>query len=623
MPRWIWLPLASFVALGLAVFASLTPPPRGADAPATAFSTERAMADVRIIAAEPHPVGSDAHARVRDHLLARMRALGLSPTTGQGVLSPSAVRRLERWEIDATGLGVTNLIGVLPGTRPDLPAVVLMAHYDSVAGSPGAADDATGVAAVLETVRALQARGPRARDVIVLITDAEELNLDGARGFFGGNPLRDRVGAVINLEARGGGGRAMMFETGRGNAETVALFARAAARADGGTTTNSLAAFVYELMPNGSDFTVPRDRGIQGVNLAFIGRPEQYHTPLSTAANLDLGSVQHIGSQTLETAALMASADPLPQARQDVVWADVFGRVVIVTSPAAGWLVLTVAALLAGFVLIALGRRGGVRRGEVGRGALEGLWFLSVGIVAAHAVRALGGPSAARAADAETYYALLARLPWLEAGAALAVLAVALLALGGRAALDRRLTAGLVALLTLPGLVGEGANPLLLGAAALGVGLSFVAGPRGVWPAWLGLLALVWSLALIAQIVAPATAFLFAWPALAIGLAAAVVARIDPGLQRTRGSVAVAGIGAVAAGWVLAMAHPVFLGIGMDLPGVLAVLGMLALASLRPLAAKGARVFAVAAGVVLLLGAAASFWGTQVQPSRAEAGRVG
>jgi hypothetical protein len=621
MPRWIWLPLASFVALGLAVFASLTPAPRGADAPAIAFSAERAMADVRIIATEPHPVGSEAHARVRDHLLARMRALGLSPTTGQGVLSPSAVRRLERWEVDATGLGVTNLIGVLPGTRPDLPAVLLMAHYDSVAGSPGAADDATGVAAVLETVRALQARGPRARDVIVLITDAEELNLDGARGFFGGDPLRDRVGAVINLEARGGGGRAMMFETGRGNAETVALFARI--RPDGGVTTNSLAAFVYELTPNGSDFTVPRDRGVQGVNLAFIGRPGQYHTPLSTPANLDRGSVQHIGSQTLETAALLVSADALPRAGTNAVWADVFGRFVVVTTPAAGWIVLAAAALLAAFVLIALGRRGGVRRGEVARGALEGVWFLSVGVVAAHAVRALGGPSAARAEDAETYYALLARLPWLEAGAGLAVLAVALLALGGRAALDRRATAGLVGLLTLPGVVGEGANPILLGAAVLGIGLSFVAGPRGRWPAWLGLLALVWTLALIAQVAAPVAAFLFAWPVLAATLAAAVAARFDPALERAGGAIVVALIGAVAAGWVLAMAHPVFLGVGMDLPGVLAVLGLLALTALRPLAPNASRVLAVLSAAVLLSGAAVAVWGTQARPAQAEARQVG
>ncbi|MBU2117533.1 MAG: M20/M25/M40 family metallo-hydrolase, partial [Alphaproteobacteria bacterium] len=314
MPRWIWLPVALGVALALAVFANLTPAPRELDAPATAFSAERAMADVRAIAAEPHPVGSAAHARVMDHLLTRMTALGLSPTTQTGVLSPAAVRRLERWDVDATGLGVVNLIGVLPGTRPDLPALLLMAHHDSVAGSPGAADDATGVAAILETVRALQARGPRARDVIVLITDAEELNLDGARAFFGGHPLRDRVGAVINLEARGGGGRAMMFETGRGNAETIDVFARAATRATGGVTSNSLALFVYKQMPNGSDFTVPRNRGVQGMNFAFIGRPEQYHSAASTPAALDIGSVQHIGSQTLESADALVRAPALPAA---------------------------------------------------------------------------------------------------------------------------------------------------------------------------------------------------------------------------------------------------------------------------------------------------------------------
>jgi len=149
---------------------------------------------------------------------------------------------------------------------------------------------------------------------------------------------------------------------------------------------------------------VPRDRGVQGVNLAFIGRPEQYHTPLSTPAKLDRGSLQHIGSQTLETAALMASAEALPPAGGTAVWADVFGRVVIVTTPAAGWIVLGLAALLIGFVLVALGRREQPRPGEVGRGALDGLWFLSVAVVAAHAVRALGGPSAARAEDAETSF---------------------------------------------------------------------------------------------------------------------------------------------------------------------------------------------------------------------------
>lgn len=621
MPRWIWLPLALAAALALAVWTNRTPPSRGLDAPPTAFSAERAMADVRMIATEPHPLGSAAHARVVAGLLVRMDALGLNPTTQSGVLSPAAVRRLQTWGVDPGGLTPVNLIGVLPGTRPDLPAVLLMAHHDSVAGSPGAADDATGVAALLETVRALQARGPRARDVIVLITDAEELNLDGARAFFGGHPLRDRVGAVINLEARGGGGRAMMFETGRGNAETLSLFARI--RPDGGVTTNSLAAFVYELMPNGSDFTVPRDRGAQGVNLAFIGRPEQYHTPLSTAEKLDRGSLQHIGSQTLETSARLASAEILPRAGADAVWADVFGRVVIVAPLAAGWIVLALAALLIGFVAVVHARRGGVRPAEAARGLAEGVWFLAVAVVAAHAVRALGGPSAARAEDAATYYALLARLPWLEAGAALAVLAVALLALGGRAALDRRLVAGLVALLAVPGLLDPAARPIVAGAAALGGGLSLLAGPRGVWPAWLGLLGLGWLLALMAQIAAPPTAFLFAWPVLAVALAAAVAARLDPELARSRALLPAALIGAVVAGWALAMAHPVFLGIGMDLPGVLAVLALLALMAVRPLAPQAARALTVLAAVVLMTGAVVSVWGAQARPAQAEAQRVG
>src|SRR5690606_77728 len=102
-------------------------------------------------------------------------------------------------------------------------------------------------------VRAIQSRGPADRDLIVLITDAEELNLDGAQAFFGDHPLAGRAGAVVNLEARGGGGRAMMFETGRGAAQTIALFGRVI----DSPNSNSLASFVYEAMPNGSDFTIP------------------------------------------------------------------------------------------------------------------------------------------------------------------------------------------------------------------------------------------------------------------------------------------------------------------------------------------------------------------------------
>ena len=85
-----WAALAGTLLIGLALawLASRTPAPRGADSPAQAFSAERALSDVRVIAREPHPTGSAANARVRDHLLARFRQLGLEVRP-----APGAARR--------------------------------------------------------------------------------------------------------------------------------------------------------------------------------------------------------------------------------------------------------------------------------------------------------------------------------------------------------------------------------------------------------------------------------------------------------------------------------------------------------------------------------------------------
>lgn len=621
--RLIWLTGVLATALLIAVLTLQSPAPVAASAPATVFSAERAMADVREIARRPHPVGSPDHARVQALLLQRMTALGLQTSTQTGPMSPGAVAYLKRMGGDAAAadFSATNLIGVLPGSDPALPAVALMAHYDTVPKSPGAADDTTGVAAVLEAVRALEARGRPARTLVVLFTDSEELGLDGAHNFWSGHPLRDRIGAVINLEARGGGGRAMMFETGTGNAETIALFSRAGVRATGGVTSNSLAVFVYSLMPNGTDFTVPKERGAQGINLAFIGRPAQYHSPLATPAALDRGSLQHIGSQALEMSDALLRAPALPKATANTVYADVFGRVVIRHSPAIGWLLLALAAILASFAGWAAWRRAGLDAFDVGRGMVDGLWFLSAALVLTQAVRVLAGPMAARATAPGAYYTLLARLPWMEAGAALAVLAAALLLLGGRARPDRRWLAGGIAAAALLALGLGGINPVVIGAGVLAVGLSFAPGlaAKTVWGGWLGLIALVLVMGGAAQAAAPEAAFLLIWPALLAATVAALVAVLDPALLGPKALVPIAGIGVVVCGWLAGMAHPVFLGIGMDLPGVLAAIGLLMLILVRPLSPERGlvRVMLVASAVALIAGAGLSVAGRFVEPMAA------
>jgi len=63
-----------------------------------------------------------------------------------------------RQTFDADGQEVWNLVAELPGTRRRDEIVVLGAHYDSILGSPGANDNATGVAAVLALARAFADR---------------------------------------------------------------------------------------------------------------------------------------------------------------------------------------------------------------------------------------------------------------------------------------------------------------------------------------------------------------------------------------------------------------------------------------------------------------------------------
>lgn len=61
---------------------------------------------------------------------------------------------MQREELKSGGAAVRNLIVEVPGARRPAEILVVGAHYDSVAGAPGANDNGSGVAAVLELARA-------------------------------------------------------------------------------------------------------------------------------------------------------------------------------------------------------------------------------------------------------------------------------------------------------------------------------------------------------------------------------------------------------------------------------------------------------------------------------------
>lgn len=338
-----------------------------ADAPAERFSAQRALGHLRALVpdAAPRPMGSDAHARSRAALGAALRALGL-----EAELQDTWTQRGgPGW---TTLARVQNVLARLPG-REDLPAILLLAHYDSVPAGPGASDDAAGCAALLEVVRALRHDGPRRHPILVLFADGEEMGLLGAHAFATGHPAARSVGCVINLEARGTTGASVMFETGRGNAPWIAALADAGAR----LTTNSVGVLAYRLMPNDTDLSVFLDLGVPGFNFAWIGGYARYHTPLDTVESVDPASLQQQGSAALALARRLADGLPAQGAHGDAVFSDILG-LGLLRLPASAMVPLagaTLALLLAWFVLA--WRQAGITIGRIAGGVL--LWLAALG----------------------------------------------------------------------------------------------------------------------------------------------------------------------------------------------------------------------------------------------------
>ncbi|WP_353227207.1 M28 family peptidase [Novosphingobium sp.] len=434
---------ALVLALVLAVLGTTTPWPAPVDAPPAAFSAGRAMADVRAIATQPHPAGSAADAAVRGHLAQRLTSLGMVVHAEPFVPDQQRMAQHMPWGgIADRPRELVNLVAVLPGRDRALPAVALMAHHDSVSGSPGAADDGAGLAAIVETVRAI-ASGPQPmRDLVVILTDGEEIGLDGARQFFRGLPppydpqnaqTRDHIGALINLEARGGGGRATLFQTADNNGAAVALAARALHHPAG----SSLAVYLYRVLPNDTDVTMAlpwmAERGVAAYNFAFIGRPGLYHSPQATADRLDQGSLQDIGGQALDLTRALLTAPALPAPAPDLVFFDLFGFTLVTMPVWAGWIML--ACALAAIIAVWHSRghgRGHVRAALGGAGRMLGLAGLTALLVMGANLVSLhvGGPN---------YYDRLAATARLEVMATAAALAAFFIVAGrwrpGRAAL--------------------------------------------------------------------------------------------------------------------------------------------------------------------------------------------
>ncbi len=258
----------------------------GLSADENTFSTERALVHLAAITQKPHYVGSAEHTLVRDYIVKQLNNLGLETQIQEGY-------SISKWGNMAKP---KNILARIKG-REEGKALMLLSHYDSSAHSSlGASDAGSGVVTILEGLRAYLSEGKTPKnDLIICITDAEELGLNGADLFVNQHPWAKDVGLVLNFEARGSGGPSyMLIETNGGNANLMKEFVEANPKYP---VANSLAYSIYKMLPNDTDLTIfRRDGDIDGFNFAFIDDHYDYHTANDTYERLDRNTLEHQGS---------------------------------------------------------------------------------------------------------------------------------------------------------------------------------------------------------------------------------------------------------------------------------------------------------------------------------------
>ena len=283
------------------------------------FDTTRALERLdRVLDGTPHPVDSTPLDETRARLLEEIRTLGYTPELRAAnvcqALSGSAAR-----------CAFVQNVFFTAGPKEG-PALILTAHYDSVDASPGFGDDGIGLAVWLEVAHHLKQQPPT-RPVVFLLTDGEETGLLGAQAFV--DNRKDypfTVGRIINLEARGVRGPAMMFETGHPNGNLVSDWAKSGAR----PFSNSMMTAVYELLPNSTDLTVHLNDGSNGINIAISDGLDFYHTNHDDLAHLDRSSVQHMGDQALgATRAFLASDWSSDATAGEIAYSDIASRIFV------------------------------------------------------------------------------------------------------------------------------------------------------------------------------------------------------------------------------------------------------------------------------------------------------
>ena len=382
---------SAFLAYGLWTM----PKPQSADY--EGFSSARVVEDIKVISQKHHSVAHpQERAEVRNYLVERLQGLGADTVM---LMRYDSLKGPQNKHVEYT-FDATNIVAEFSpaaGASTVAPTwLMLVAHYDSRYSQPmprdtvwsyGAADDGYGLGVILESVSlALKNRQDWKQGVKVIFTDAEEVGMMGMKAAWENDrAIFDNVGLVLNVEARGPWGPALLFEACPGNDKVQDLYASVAKY----PYTYSLTTVVYGFMPTFTDFSIIKD-SVPGLNFSTIADINHYHTDKDNFSNISEKSIQHYGAQmhpiVMEylTGEQYADKDYLRSDKDKVNFTiPVFG---LFSFSKTGYMIVNIVVFVLFLLLFALeALRGRVKAGKVAGTSLKVLGGALLALVAGEA----------------------------------------------------------------------------------------------------------------------------------------------------------------------------------------------------------------------------------------------
>jgi hypothetical protein len=312
------------------------------------FPLTRAQADLAVVAAAPHPMGSTAQAEVETFLVDELAAMGLQPQVETETVTMAPDPPHAVW----TGT-VRTVVARVEGTGADADqAVLLAAHHDSVPSSPGAGDNGAGVVSVLAAMRVLTSGPPPRHDVIAAFVDGEEHEMLGSLALVQSADWMRDVRVVVNTEGVGNAGRVIPALTSPENGWVMREYLAAADR----PITYSAFTAPLNLTGQGADLGRYQEVVPAGLELVVVGGLPAYHAGTDTAAAMDEGTLAEYGTTVVALARRLAEADLASVQAPDLVTFTLLGGVTV-AYPSTVSLPLAVIAAVAVVLAIGLARR--------------------------------------------------------------------------------------------------------------------------------------------------------------------------------------------------------------------------------------------------------------------------